>query len=106
MGLSLLGLWIIAAQRFVAPVGHDDDAAVRAIVEWADVARRLLTAPTVREAIGALSSYFQKVTKLGPMRLSSVFDLHIGVASMPTCPRAAALEQALDRKSTRLNSSH
>ena len=46
MRLSGPGLSTIAAQQFVAPVGHDDDAAVRAIVSWADVLRRLLHART------------------------------------------------------------
>jgi hypothetical protein len=82
MGLSLFGLWTVAAQQFVAPVGHDDDAAVRAIVDWADVAQKLLTDPTGHDAIAALSSYFLKVTKLGRRRLGVVFDQHFGAASM------------------------
>ena len=72
----------MAAQQFVAPVGKDDDAAIRAIVEWADVARQVLMAPTGQEAISALSSYFLKVTKLGRQRLGVVFQQHIGPKSM------------------------
>jgi len=82
MGLSLLGLWTVAAQQFVAPVGHDDDAAVKAIAEWADVARRVIVAPTGREAIDAVSSDLLKVTKLGRQKLRIVFDQHIGAGSM------------------------
>lgn len=82
MGLSLLGLMTIGAQQFVAPVGHDDDAAVRAIVDWADVARQLLTAPTGQEAVAALSSYILKTTRLSRQRLRQVFAQHIGDASM------------------------
>jgi hypothetical protein len=82
MGLSLLGLWTVAAQQFVAPVGHDEDAAARAIADWADVARRVLVAPTGQEAIATLSSYFLKVTRLSRKRLAVVFDQHIGSASM------------------------
>ena len=82
MGLSLLGLWTIAAQQFVAPVGHDDDAAVAAIVEWADVAQRVITAPTGQHARDALTSYILKVTKLGARRLRLVFDQHIGAPAM------------------------
>jgi hypothetical protein len=82
MGLSLLGLWTVAAQQFVAPVGHDEDAAARAIADWADVARRVLVAPTGQEAIATLSSYFLKVTRLSRKRLAVVFDQHIGTASM------------------------
>ena len=82
MGLSLLGLCTIAAQQFVAPVGHDDDAVVRAIVDWADVARQVVVAPNGQEAFAAISSYILKVTKLGRRRLSIVFDQHIGGPSM------------------------
>lgn len=82
MGLSLLGLWTVAAQQFVAPVGKDNAAAIRAIIEWADVARRVLSAPTGQEAIEALSSYFLKVTKIGQRRLHVVFDTHIGPESV------------------------
>lgn len=82
MGLSLLGLWTIAAQRFVAPVGRDDDAAIRAIAEWADVARQLIVADTGQQAFEAISSYLLKVTRLSRQRLSLVFDQHIGDAAM------------------------
>lgn len=68
--------------RRVAPVGHDDDAAVRAIVEWADVVRLLLTAPTGQDAAAALSSYILKTTRLSPKRLRWVFAQHIGEPSM------------------------
>jgi len=82
MGLSVLGLCTVALQQFVAPVGHDDEAAVRAIAEWADVARQVLTAPTGQHAADALSSYLLKVTKLGARRLRIVFDQHIGAPAM------------------------
>lgn len=82
MGLSLLGLWTVAAQQFVAPVGKDNEAAIRAIAEWADVARRVLAAPTGQAAIEALSSYFLKVTKIGQRRLHVVFDTHLGPESV------------------------
>ena len=82
MGLSLLGMWTVAAQQFVAPVGDDDDLAIRALVEWADVARKVIVAPTGQEAIEALSSYFLKVTKLGQRRLRVIFEQHIGPESV------------------------
>jgi len=82
MGLSVLGLCTVAMQQFVAPVGHDDDAAVAAIVDWADVARRIVMAPTGQHAADALSSYILKVTKLGARRLRIVFDQHIGAPAM------------------------
>jgi hypothetical protein len=82
MGLSLLGLWTVAAQQFVAPVGHDDDKAMRAIADWADVARQVLVAPTGQEAIEALSSYFLKVTKLSQRRLRVIFEQHVGPEPM------------------------
>ena len=82
MGLSVLGLCTVALQQFVAPVGHDDEAAVRAIVDWADVAREVVLAPTGQHAADALSSYILKVTKLGARRLRIVFDQHIGTPAM------------------------
>ena len=82
MGLSLLGLWTVAAQQFVAPVGHDDDKAIRAIVDWADIARQVLVAPTGQEAIEALSSYFLKVTQLSQRRLRVIFEQHVGPEPM------------------------
>jgi hypothetical protein len=82
MGLTLLGLWTVAAQQFVAPVGHDDDAVVEAIAEWADVARHMLVAPTGQQAFATLSSYLLKTTQLGRPRLRIVFEEHIGKKAM------------------------
>ena len=82
MGLSLLGLWTVAAQQFVAPVGNDDDKAIRALVDWADVARQVTIAPTGQQAVEALSSYFLKVTKLGRRRIRVIFEQHMGPESV------------------------
>lgn len=82
MGLSLMGLWTVAAQQFLAPVGGDDDAAANAIAEWADVVRRLLLAPTGQAAFETLSSYILKTTRLGRERLVVLFEQHIGAGSM------------------------
>ena len=54
MGLSGPGLSTVAAEQFVAPVGKDDGAAVRAIIAWADVLRQLLRAPTGQEWFAAI----------------------------------------------------
>ncbi|MFY9341021.1 MAG: Rpn family recombination-promoting nuclease/putative transposase, partial [Planctomycetota bacterium] len=76
MGLSELGLATIAAEQFIAPVGHDDDRAIRAIVDWADALRKLLRAPAGQEGFAAISSYILKVTKLGRRRLGAIFERH------------------------------
>jgi hypothetical protein len=82
MGLSLIGLMTIAAQQFIAPVGHDDAAVVRGIADWADVFRRVLVAPGGQEAFDALSSYILKVTTLSRRRLSIIFEKYIGATAM------------------------
>src|SRR5262245_55282257 len=82
MGLSLIGLQTIAAQQFIAPVGEDEDAVVRAIADWADVFRRVLVAPGGQEAFDALSSYILKVTTLSRRRLSIIFQQYIGASAM------------------------
>jgi hypothetical protein len=63
MALSLQGLWTVAALQFLAPFGEDDQAFARALAEWADVARRILVAPSGQEAWDAVTSYILKVTK-------------------------------------------
>jgi hypothetical protein len=82
MGLSPLGLWTIACQQFVAPVGDDDEAAIAAFAEWADVARRIIVGSTAQQVADTLFSYLLKTTRLGKRRLRVVFEQHIGTASM------------------------
>lgn len=82
MALSLQGQWTISNLQFLAPVGHDDDAVVRAIVEWADVARRILIASGGQEIVDALFSYVLKVTKLDRQRLRIVIEQQCGAPAM------------------------
>ncbi|MBL8755923.1 MAG: Rpn family recombination-promoting nuclease/putative transposase [Planctomycetes bacterium] len=82
LGLSLLGLWTVAMQQFVAPHRGDDAKAAAAIAEWAVVARRLLTTSNGRDAIDTVFSYLLRVTKLGRRRLHAILEQHLGAKRM------------------------
>jgi Domain of unknown function (DUF4351)/Putative transposase, YhgA-like len=82
MALSVHGLWTVACLQFLAAVAADDDAVLRAIVDWADVARQVLAAPTGQDALSALQSYILKVTKLTRPRLNVVIEQQFGAEAM------------------------
>lgn len=76
------GMLALASLLFVAPVGADEDAAVRAIAEFADVIRRAITAPTARAATQALLSYILRATRIAPRRLDVVLQDELGEKAM------------------------
>ena len=82
MALSLQGLWAVAALQFLAPFGEDDAAFAAALAEWADVARRILVAPSGQDAWDAVTSYLLKVTRLSRRRLRVVVEQQIGTPAM------------------------
>jgi hypothetical protein len=82
MALSLHGLWTVACLQFLASVGADEEAVEKALIEWADIVRQVLLAPTGQEVSTALQSYILKVTKLTRPRLSLVIERQFGADAM------------------------
>ena len=82
MALSLHGLWTVTCLQFVAPYGHDQRAARKALAECAGTFRAILDTPTGRLAWDALSSYLFKVTRLSRKRLEAVIRERIGPPAM------------------------
>jgi len=82
MALSLHGLWTVACLQFLASVGADEEAVENALIDWADIVRQVLLAPTGQEVFTALQSYILKVTKLTRPRLSLVIERQFGADAM------------------------
>lgn len=82
MALSLFGLATIASLQFMAPHAGDDDAMVRRLAEWADVARRIVSDPHGQDAITALSSYLLSITRMDRARLRVVIQRELGTTTM------------------------